>query len=61
MNKKQKWECPNCKETIMLEMWHSVAQCKKCGTLLAGVFDGPPGDWGRKRIPVKFSRKHPSR
>ena len=37
MNKKQKWECPNCKETIMLEMWHSVAQCKKCGTLMRTI------------------------
>ena len=37
MNKKPKWECPNCKETIMLEMWHSVAQCKKFGTLMRTI------------------------
>jgi pyruvate formate lyase activating enzyme len=28
--------------------------CKTCGTVMAGVFDGPAGDWGRKRVPVKF-------
>jgi len=28
--------------------------CKNCGTPLAGVFDGPAGDWGRKRMPIRF-------
>jgi hypothetical protein len=22
------------------------------------VFDGPPGEWGQKRLPVKLSRFH---
>ena len=26
--------------------------CTACGTKAAGVFDGRPGDWGRKRVPV---------
>ena len=26
--------------------------CTTCGTRTAGVFDGPPGRWGRKRVPV---------
>ena len=26
--------------------------CTACGTRTAGVFDGPPGHWGRKRVPV---------
>ncbi|MCY4479366.1 MAG: AmmeMemoRadiSam system radical SAM enzyme [Rhodospirillales bacterium] len=26
--------------------------CTVCGTATAGVFDGPPGRWGRKRQPV---------
>ena len=30
-------ECPKCKESILLESWHSVAQCKKCGTLMRTI------------------------
>ena len=26
--------------------------CTACGTRAAGVFAGPPGTWGRKRVPV---------
>ena len=37
MSKKQKWECPECKESVLLESWHSVAQCKKCGTLMRTI------------------------
>lgn len=39
-------------------------RCASCGEPLAGVFDGGPGDWGRKRLPVRLSdfekggRKH---
>ena len=28
--------------------------CTVCGTPTAGVFDGLPGDWGRKRLPVRL-------
>ena len=28
--------------------------CATCGTQTAGVFGGPPGRWGRKRLPVKL-------
>lgn len=27
-------------------------RCASCGTRMAGVFDGPPGNWGRRRRPV---------
>ena len=29
--------------------------CTTCGTPTPGVFDGRPGQWGRKRLPVAFS------
>lgn len=32
--------------------------CKSCGTLCAGVFDGPPGDWGPRRAPVRLADFH---
>jgi pyruvate formate lyase activating enzyme len=28
--------------------------CSNCGAPLAGVFDGPPGDWGSRRLPVRL-------
>ena len=28
--------------------------CTVCGTATAGVFDGPPGRWGRRRQPVSL-------
>src|SRR5207249_958165 len=29
-------------------------RCKACGTACAGLFDGPPGRWGAKRLPVRL-------
>jgi pyruvate formate lyase activating enzyme len=29
-------------------------RCTHCGTVLPGVFAGPPGDWGSKRVPVRL-------
>jgi pyruvate formate lyase activating enzyme len=30
--------------------------CARCGTALAGVFDGPVGTWGGRRLPVRLGR-----
>jgi len=37
-----------------LSTWHlsETGACLTCGAQLPGVFDGPPGDWGRKRQPI---------
>ena len=29
--------------------------CTGCGTRMAGVFEGPPGNWGRRRQPVDMA------
>jgi pyruvate formate lyase activating enzyme len=29
--------------------------CRTCGVRCAGVFDGPPGTWGVRRVPVRVS------
>ena len=29
--------------------------CTECGTRLPGVIEGPPGDWGSRRLPVRLS------
>ena len=49
--------CHQCGETLIGRDWYELSswnltpegQCKKCGTVCAGVFDGPLGTWGRKR------------
>jgi hypothetical protein len=28
--------------------------CGKCGTKIAGVFEGAPGSWGARRLPVRL-------
>jgi len=40
---------------VMTE-WHLMddGRCRDCGTACAGVFDGPPGTWGAKRLPVRL-------
>jgi len=30
-------------------------RCRACDTAIPGVFDGPPGRWGRRRVPVRLS------
>lgn len=39
-----------------LSDWHLTADghCEQCGTRCAGVFSGPAGDWGGKRMPVRL-------
>ncbi|HEX9285127.1 MAG TPA: AmmeMemoRadiSam system radical SAM enzyme [Nitrospirales bacterium] len=36
--------------------WHLTddGRCLHCGTPCAGVFEGPPGNWGAKRLPVRL-------
>lgn len=58
--------CHNCGEMLIGRDWYvlsewgvdfsgnHVADCRKCGTHLAGVFEDRPGDWGSKRMPVRF-------
>jgi len=45
------------RDWYVLSDWHVDDQgcCGYCGTPLAGVFAGPPGDWGAKRLPVQLS------
>lgn len=42
-----------------LTAWHVTAHghCPHCGRALPGLFEAQPGDWGRKRLPVRL---HPS-
>jgi pyruvate formate lyase activating enzyme len=54
--------CHNCDRKLIVRDWYQLGvwnldgqgHCANCGAQCAGVFDGPPGDWGRKRQPVRL-------
>jgi pyruvate formate lyase activating enzyme len=55
--------CHQCGELLIGRDWYVLSDwnlthngcCAQCGTRCAGVFDGAPGDWGAKRMPVRLS------
>jgi pyruvate formate lyase activating enzyme len=60
--------CHACGETVIgrdwyvLTRWHLTDDgcCRSCGARCAGVFEGPPGDWGGKRMPVRLANFAPA-
>ncbi len=54
--------CHNCGDMVIGRDWYELStwkldgegKCQSCGTQCGGVFDGPPGNWGRKRRPVRL-------
>ena len=55
--------CAGCGTVVVERDWYRLGaynltddgHCTECGTLLAGVFDGPAGGWGPRRVPVRLS------
>ena len=55
--------CHKCGATLIGRDWFELSDwnltddghCIFCGTLCAGVFQGPPGGWGARRLPVRLS------
>jgi pyruvate formate lyase activating enzyme len=45
------------RDWYVLTDWHLTedGHCQFCGTPCAGVFDGAPGTWGRKQLPVRLA------
>ena len=45
------------RDGYVLSAWHLTddGRCRFCGTACAGVFEGPPGAWGAKRLPVRLA------
>ncbi len=56
--------CHACGEALIARDWYQLSSwtltddghCRSCGAPCAGVFDGPPGTWGRRRQPVRLSQ-----
>ncbi|WP_411293321.1 AmmeMemoRadiSam system radical SAM enzyme [Thiohalomonas denitrificans] len=54
--------CHHCGERLIGRDWYVITDwkltddghCRRCGTRCAGVFDGPPGDRGARRMPVRL-------
>jgi pyruvate formate lyase activating enzyme len=54
--------CPSCGEAVIERDWYVIegwrltgdGHCRRCGTGIAGVYDGPPGEWGARRVPVRL-------
>jgi pyruvate formate lyase activating enzyme len=53
------------RDGYVLTGWHlspappGGAACDRCGTPCPGRFDGPPGRWGARRLPVRLSELAP--
>ena len=54
--------CPTCAARVVQRDWYVIerwdltgeGRCRQCGTTIPGVFDGPPGEWGARRVPVRL-------
>jgi len=54
--------CPKCQELLIERNWYELGAyhlnknlCGHCGATISGHFDSAPGNWGRKRLPVKIA------
>lgn len=55
--------CPNCKNKVIERDWYVLGkynldtdgQCLFCQHKLPGHFNGPPGHWGARRLPVRIN------
>ncbi|GKY89089.1 AmmeMemoRadiSam system radical SAM enzyme [Sinisalibacter aestuarii] len=54
--------CTGCGQKVIGRDWHQLTgwhldetgHCLSCGTRFAGVIEGAPGRWGRKRQPIRI-------
>ncbi len=54
--------CHECGSPVVVRDWYVLkawnltddGHCTRCGAGCAGVFDGPPGNWGARRAPVRI-------
>jgi pyruvate formate lyase activating enzyme len=55
--------CPACGSPVVVRDWYAIrhysltndGHCCSCGHRLPGVYDGPAGDWGPRRLPVRIA------
>ena len=57
--------CPSCAEPVVVRDWYVLrdyrldehGRCVHCGSTVDGVYDGPAGDWGSRRQPVRLAER----
>jgi pyruvate formate lyase activating enzyme len=57
--------CTGCGQRLIERDWYALGEwrltddgrCTRCGTALPGRFDGKPGHWGRRRLPVRLASR----
>ena len=55
--------CPACGTVLVERDWYEIGtyrvtddgHCEACGILVPGVYDGPVGSWGARRVPVRLT------
>jgi pyruvate formate lyase activating enzyme len=55
--------CAQCGELVIERDWYTLGRyaldaggrCQACGVRVSGVFAGPPGRWGARRLPVRLA------
>jgi pyruvate formate lyase activating enzyme len=55
--------CPGCGQAVVVRDWYVIrsyrltddGRCTGCGTAVPGVYDGPCGRWGARRLPVTLA------
>ena len=60
--------CPSCGAALVVRDWYRIeayrltgdGRCAACSERIAGVFEGPPGEWGARRRPIHLSTSEPS-
>ena len=60
--------CHGCGSALIVRDWYQLGEwnlsdegcCTVCGEPCAGRFDGPPGEWGRRRVPVRMIARRPA-
>jgi pyruvate formate lyase activating enzyme len=62
--------CPGCGARVVTRDWYELegweltddGRCRACGTAIPGVWAGPPGRWGARRVPVRLAppRRRPA-
>ncbi len=61
--------CPGCGQLLVERDWYELGEwrvtddgrCDRCATEIPGRFDGAPGRWGARRVPVQLSAYQPRR
>lgn len=55
--------CPQCGQLLIERNWYDLGayglrgdRCGRCDAKIAGRFETRPGDWGRKRLPVRIAQ-----